>query len=70
MWANKQQALRQQLQASVTDREQLCSSPEFGAVAADGDCLRHVEGVLEDKLHVVGGAQAGEEQVLRGDGAA
>lgn len=52
------------------DREQLRSSPELGVVAADGDRLRHVEGVLENELHVVGGAQAGKEQVFRGDGSA
>lgn len=39
-------------------------------MAANGDRLRHVEGVFQDKLHVLGGAQAGEEQVLRGDGLA
>lgn len=46
------------------------TSPEFGVVAANGDRLWHVEGVFQDKLHVLGGAQAGEEQVLRGDGLA
>lgn len=51
-------------------RVQPCFSPEVGVVAADGDRLRHAERVPEDKLHVVGGAQAGEEQVLCSDGPA
>lgn len=46
------------------------ASPELGVVAEDGDRLRHVEGILQDELHVFGGAQAGVEQVLGGDGLA
>lgn len=53
-----------------TTQHLTAASPELGVVAANGDRLRHVEGVFQDKLHVLGGSQAGEEQVLRGDGLA
>lgn len=36
----------------------------------DGDSLGDVKGVFEDKLHVLGRAQAGVQEVLGGDGLA
>lgn len=43
------------------------NSRELGIVADNGDRLRHVGGVLQDKLHVLCGAQADKQQVLGGD---
>lgn len=36
----------------------------------NGDGLRYIKGISKDKLHVLGRAQAGVEQVLGGDGLA
>lgn len=43
------------------------NSRELGIVAENGDRLRHVGGVFEDKLHVLCRAQADKQQVLGGD---
>lgn len=42
--------------------------PELWIITVDGDRLRYIKGVFKDKLHVLGRAQAGVEQVLGGDG--
>lgn len=46
------------------------NSPELRVVAVNGDRLRHIEGIFEDKLHVLSRAEAGIQQVLCGDGLA